>query len=130
MSEKIKVYYDYEWEIDEDGVGLNITLYPTKDREELLEYHVDEESILHRINDLVEYAESVDDFNFQKFEKINNHDMVVFTEMKRSGKLEEYLCGAVNDDNDIEKWEDVFPTLNEMVANRIEEEHRDDEELY
>lgn len=130
MSDKIKIYYDFEWEIDEDGVGLNITLYPTKDREDLPEYHVNEESILDRIHDLVEYAESVDDFYFQKFENINNYDMVVFTEMKRSGKLEEYLCGAVNDDSDIENWEDVFPTLQEMVANRIEEEHRDDEELY
>lgn len=129
MSDKIKIYYDYNLKKEEDGFHFHINIYPTKDGEDLLEYHVDEEFILYRIHDLVEYAESVDDFDFQKFENINNYDMVVFTEMKRSGKLEKYLCGAFNDDYDIANWDDVFPTLQEMVVNRLEEEHRDDEEL-
>jgi len=135
MSEKIKVYYDYdikvyyyynlEKEKQELESELDITLYPTKDREDLLEYHVDEQFILDKIHDLVEYAESAGDFDFQKFENINDYNMVVFTEMKSSGKLEKYLCGVANDD-DMSDWEELY----EIVVNRLEEEDRDDEELY
>jgi len=122
MSDNIKVYCDFEYcEDDEGGVGLNITIYPTKEKENLLEYDVDEQLILNKIDDLVEYAESVDDLDFLKFKPIyeKNKDewrIIVFNEMKRLGKIKDYLCDAFNGDCDIEDWESVFPALDQMMA--------------
>jgi hypothetical protein len=90
---KIKVYWDYSI----DNRELTVKLYPTKENVSLRECELDESFI--EAFELAQYSEYETDDELHLFdESIPDEDWekFVFDKIKKAGKYEEYVCGAIN----------------------------------
>jgi len=111
---KVTVYWEF---VVKDGEA-DVILYPTKEREDLREFSVHEDTL--DLLELCQYSEDHTSDNLDLFEKANDdHDVWcddVIDKMRRAGKLETYLCEVVNGDG-ITNW---FEGLYHMAVEEAE----------
>lgn len=108
--DKIKVYWDYEVVSLPPTLGggdeVQVTLYPTKEKETLHEWVFDEKELFDSVN--MEFFMSVEHYDpeFPLFDEIGDYDEQyarVWEEAKKRGVLEKWLCQMFNDgDSDYE----------------------------
>lgn len=112
MASQITLYWDYKFNPLPASLGggdeLEVTLYPTKEREDLQEWLFDEKELLESTGFELLQTIEYEDPEFPTFDELydENDDgsldrqlQALWDEAKKRGVLEKWLCKMFNDGN-------------------------------